>query len=78
MTDSYFSQPAPEGGTRVEAPKESRTDPALRHRFHAEEQYAIDALAWWIGHPAVRPIIERRRVGAETVIMPIQRHRRRS
>jgi hypothetical protein len=44
---------------------------ALRRRFEAEEQQAIDALARWIGHPAVRGIIERRRIGAETVVMPV-------
>jgi hypothetical protein len=46
----------------------------LRKRFEAEEQQAIDALARWIGHPAVRGIIDRRRVGAETFVMPIERH----
>jgi hypothetical protein len=58
----------------VSGPKGSRTGEALRKRFEAEEQQAIDTLARWIGHPAVRRIIERRRVGAETVVMPIERH----
>jgi len=42
-------------------------------RFQTGEQQAIDALARWIGHPAVRPVIERRRIGAETVVQPIRR-----
>ena len=45
---------------------------ALRKRFEAEEQQAIDALARWIGPPAVHGIIGRRRIGAETVVMPIE------
>jgi hypothetical protein len=57
----------------VSGPKGKRTDEALRKRFEAEEQQAIDMLARWIGHPAVRGVIERRRVGAETVVMPIER-----
>jgi hypothetical protein len=52
----------------------NRADEALRKRFKTEEQQAVDALARWIGHPAVRGIIERLRVGAETVVMPIERH----
>ena len=55
-------------------PKGNRTGEALRNRFKVEEQQAIDALARWIGHPAIRGVIERRRVGAETVVMPIQQH----
>lgn len=51
----------------------NRAEEALRKRFKAEEQQAIDALARWIGHPAVQGIIERRRVGAETVVKPIAR-----
>lgn len=54
--------------------KSKRTEDALRKRFEAEEQQAIEALARWIGHPAVPGIIGRRRVGAETVVMPIERH----
>lgn len=50
-----------------------RRQEALRRRFLAEEQQAIDAVTRWIGHPAVRGIIQRRRVGAETVVMPIDR-----
>jgi hypothetical protein len=53
--------------------KGSRAEEALRKRFKTEEQQAIDALTRWIGHPAIRGVIERRRVGAETVVMPIQR-----
>jgi len=58
----------------VGGPKRNRAEEALRKRFKTEEQQAIDALARWIAHPAVRSIIERRRVGAETVVMPIERH----
>lgn len=57
----------------MSGPKGNRAEEAQRKRFEAEEQQAIDALARWIGHPAVRGIIERRRVGAETVVMPIGR-----
>ena len=53
--------------------KQARSEPALRKRFQAEEQQAIDAVARWVGHPAVRGVIERRRIGAETVVMPIGR-----
>ena len=47
-------------------------DQALRKRFKAEEQQAIEVLARWIGHPAVPGVIERRRMGAEMAIMPIE------
>jgi hypothetical protein len=57
----------------VSGPKGKRADEALRKRFKAEEQQAIGMLARWIGHPAVRGVIERRRAGAETVVMPIER-----
>jgi hypothetical protein len=57
------------GGARVSG----RAEEALRKRFEAEERQAIDVLARWVGDPAVRGIIERRRVGAETVVMPIER-----
>ncbi len=57
----------------MSGPKGNRGEEALRKRFESEEHQAIDALARWIGHPAVRGIIERRRVGAETVVMPIGR-----
>ena len=50
---------------------ENRAGQALRRRFEAEERQAIDAVARWIGHPALRSIVERRRIGAETVVMPI-------
>ena len=33
----------------------------------------MDALARWVGHPAVRGVIERRRAGAEAVLIPIAR-----
>jgi hypothetical protein len=49
----------------------NRAGQALRKRFEAEERQAIDALARWIGHPSLRAIIERRRIGAETVVMPV-------
>lgn len=62
-----------EQGARVSGPTGNRADEALRKRFKAEEQQAIDALTRWIGHPALRGVIERRRAGAETVVMPIQR-----
>ena len=52
--------------------KSHRTEQTLRKRFEAEEQQAIEALARWIGHPAVHGIIGRRRIGAETVVMPIE------
>lgn len=55
-------------------PKRNRDDEALRKRFVTGEQQAIDALARWVTHPAVRPVIERRRIQAETVVMPIARH----
>jgi hypothetical protein len=48
----------------------NRADEALRKRFQTEEQQAVDAQARWIGHPAVRGIIERRRVGAGEMNMP--------
>jgi hypothetical protein len=60
-------------GTGVSGRKQARSEPALRKRFQAEEQQAIDAVARWVGHPAVRGVIERRRIGAETVVMPIER-----
>lgn len=50
---------------------ENHAGQALRRRFEAEERQAIDAVARWIGHPALRSIVERRRIGAETVVMPI-------
>ena len=62
------------GGTCVSGPNRNRIEEARRKRFEAEEQQAIDALARWIGHPAVGGVIERRRVGAKTVVMPIARH----
>jgi hypothetical protein len=61
-----------EKGAGVNGQKSHRTEEALRKRFEAEEQQAIDALTRWIGHPAVRDIIGRRRIGAETVVMPIE------
>lgn len=58
-------------GAGVSNSKGNRAGQALRKRFEAEEQQAIDALARWIDHLAVRGVIERRRIGAETVVMPI-------
>ena len=55
-------------------PKGNRAGEALHKRFQAEEQQAIDALARWISHPALPGVVERRRIGAETVVMPIERH----
>jgi len=46
---------------------------ALTKRFQAEERQAIVALSRWIGHSAVRGVIERRRAGAEAVVKPIGR-----
>jgi hypothetical protein len=57
----------------VSGRKQERSEAALRKRFEAEEQQAINAVARWVGHPAVRGVIERRRIGAETVVMPIER-----
>jgi hypothetical protein len=57
----------------VSGRKPGRSVAALRKRFEAEEQQAIDAVARWVGHPAVRGVVERRRIGAETVVMPIGR-----
>lgn len=58
----------------MSGPKGNRAGEALHKRFQAEEQQAIDALARWISHPALPGVIERRRIGAETVVMPIERH----
>ena len=52
----------------------ARDDAALHKRFQAEERQAVDALTRWIRHPAIPAIINRRRIGAETVVMPIARH----
>lgn len=52
----------------------TRAKAALRKRFRTEEQQAVEALARWIGHPAIPAIITRRRVAAETVVARIQRH----
>jgi hypothetical protein len=54
----------------VSGRQQERSKAALRKRFEVEEQQAIDAVARWVGHPAARSVIERRRVGAETVVMP--------
>lgn len=37
--------------------------------FGNEQQYAITAVAGWIAHPAVRRVVDRRRVQAETMTM---------
>ena len=66
---------SPDGNARA-TDEGSQSDGAaatLRKRFEAEEQQAINALARWIGHPAVRGMIGRRRLGADTVVMPIGR-----
>jgi hypothetical protein len=60
-------------GAGVSGRKQERSDEPLRKKFEAEEQQAIDAVMRWVGHPAVRGVIERRRIGAETVVMPIER-----
>jgi hypothetical protein len=54
-------------------PRADNEAAALRKRFEAEEEQAITSLARWIGHPAVRGVIERRRAGAEAVLIPIAR-----
>jgi hypothetical protein len=51
----------------------SKAGARLAERFRAEEQQAITALARWIGHQAVCGVIERRRAGAEAVLIPIAR-----
>lgn len=45
----------------------------LRKRFEAAEEQAIDAHARWLGHPAVRGVIEHRRADAEQAVAPIGR-----
>ena len=57
----------------MSAPKGKRAEKAVHKRFKTEEQQAIDALARWIGHPAVRGIITRHQAAAETAVMPIGR-----
>lgn len=44
---------------------------ALVKRFKAAERQAEDTLTRWIGHPALQPVVERRRLGAEAVVLPI-------
>jgi hypothetical protein len=44
-----------------------------RKRFQAEEQQAIDAVARWVVHHAVRGVIEHRRAEAEQAVAPIGR-----
>src|ERR1700733_7600003 len=60
------------GKTRTSGSKGNRAGQAQRKRFEAEEMQAVHALARWIGHPAVRGVIERRRIAADTVVMPIR------
>ena len=72
---SRDSDVSPDGNARA-TDEGSQSDGAaatLRKRFQAEERQAITALARWIGHPAVRGVIERRRAGADAVVMPIGR-----
>jgi hypothetical protein len=57
----------------VSSPKGNRTEEALRKKFQAAEQHAIDAHARWIGHPAVRGVIENHRDSAEEAVAPIGR-----
>jgi len=57
----------------VSAPERLRAAAAVRKRFEAVEQQAVEAAARWIGHPALRGVIERRRLGAEAVVIPIAR-----
>ena len=54
--------------------RQDRAASALLKRFQAEEQLAIDTVAQWIGHPSVRPVIERRQGTAEAAVWPIARH----
>lgn len=68
MSNSQRNRSAARGTSRA-----AGAAAALLKRFQAGEQQAIDALARWIWHPAVRPVIERRRIGAETVVLPISR-----
>ncbi len=63
----------PEGNRSTTESESSPAPAVMRKRFEAEERQAVDAVARWVGHPAVRGVIERRRVGAETVVMPIER-----
>jgi hypothetical protein len=51
--------------------KGKRAEDGLRKRFLAEEEHAIDAVAGWVGHDAVRAIIERHRPRAEEIVQPI-------
>jgi hypothetical protein len=51
----------------VSGPTGNRAKEALRKRFEAEEEQAIDALAQWIGHLAVQDLIEQHRGDAERV-----------
>ena len=45
----------------------------LVKRFKDGERQAEDTLTRWIGHPALQPVVERRRLGAEAVVLPISR-----
>jgi hypothetical protein len=57
----------------VNDPSRDRVQQTQRKRFRAEEQQAIDAVARWVGHHAVRSVIENRRAGAEQAVAPISR-----
>ncbi len=57
----------------MSGPEGNRAREALRKRFEAAEQQAIDAHARWLGHRAVRGVIEHRRAGAEQAVAPIGR-----
>jgi hypothetical protein len=52
----------------------SKEDDVLTRQFKTAEQHATATMAGWIGHPAVRGIIERHRDEAETAVAPIARH----
>ena len=46
----------------------------LTRQFAMAEQHATATMAGWVGHPAVRGIIERHKSEADTAVFPIERH----
>jgi hypothetical protein len=46
----------------------------LTGQFRTAEQHATATMAGWVGHPAVRGIIERHMNEANTAVFPIDRH----
>jgi hypothetical protein len=46
----------------------------LTRQFKTAEQHATATMAGWVGHPAVRRIIERHKNEANTAVFPIERH----